>query len=65
VRMFPSSPDSPPAVLVFTEEEQKTTLTMTMACNTKIDRDALLQMRVDVGTAQTLENLAAYLPRIA
>jgi hypothetical protein len=25
----------------------------------------LLQMRIDVGTAQTLENLAAYLPKIA
>ena len=31
----------------------------------KADRDALLQMRIDVGTAQTLENLAAYLPKIA
>jgi uncharacterized protein YndB with AHSA1/START domain len=65
VRMFASSPDDPPAVLVFTEEERKTTLTMTISCKTKMDRDALLQMRVDVGTAQTLENLAAYLPRIA
>jgi hypothetical protein len=36
-----------------------------MACETKEDRDALLQMRVDSGTAQTLENLAAYLPGIA
>ena len=29
------------------------------------DRDALLQMRIDAGTAQTLENLAAYLSTIA
>jgi uncharacterized protein YndB with AHSA1/START domain len=63
--MSPSGPDQPAAVLVFTEEGQKTKLTMTMECKTKMDRDAMLQMRVDAGTAQTLENLAAYLPRIA
>ena len=51
--------------LVFTEEGQKTRLTMTIECATKKDRDALLQMRVDAGTAQTLENLAAYLRTIA
>ena len=28
------------------------------------DRDALIEMRVDAGTAQTLANLAAYLPQI-
>ena len=43
----------------------KTVLTMTIACASKADRDALLQMRIDAGTAQTLENLAAYLPKIA
>ena len=48
--------------LVFTEEGKKTKLTITIECATKKDRDALLQMRVDAGTAQTLENLAAYLP---
>lgn len=52
------------ATLVFTEEGEKTTLTITMECASKEDRDALLQMRVDAGTAQTLENLAAYLPAI-
>jgi uncharacterized protein YndB with AHSA1/START domain len=64
VRMFPSSPE-PVGTLVFTEDGKKTTLTMTIECATKMDRDALLQMRIDAGTAQTLENLAAYLPRIA
>jgi hypothetical protein len=38
---------------------------MTIECITKQDGDSLLQMRIDVGTAQTLENLAAYLPKIA
>jgi uncharacterized protein YndB with AHSA1/START domain len=52
-------------ILVFEERDGKTVLTMTIACASKADRDALLQMRIDVGTAQTLENLAAYLPKIA
>ena len=53
------------ATLVFTQDGKKTKLTMTIECATTSDRDALLQMRVDAGTAQTLENLAAYLPTIA
>lgn len=53
------------ATLVFTEDGKKTKLMMTIECATREDRDALLQMRVDAGTAQTLENLAAYLPTIA
>ena len=53
------------ATLVFIEDGKKTKLTMTIECATSKDRDALLQMRVDAGTAQTLENLAAYLPTIA
>lgn len=52
------------ATLVFTEEGKKTRLTITMECASRKDRDAMLQMRVDAGTAQTLENLAAYLPTI-
>ena len=64
VRMFPSSLEQV-GTLVFTEEGKKTKLTMTIECATNKDRDALLQMRVDAGTAQTLENLAAYLPKIA
>jgi uncharacterized protein YndB with AHSA1/START domain len=64
VRLFPSSPE-PVGTLVFTEDGKKTKLTMTIECMTKKDRDSLLQMRIDAGTAQTLENLAAYLPKIA
>ena len=51
--------------LVFAEEGKRTRLTITMDFASKQDRDAMLQMRVDAGTAQTLENLATYLPRIA
>lgn len=50
--------------LVFTEEGNRTRLTITMECASEQDRDAMLQMRVDAGTAQTLENLATYLPTI-
>jgi uncharacterized protein YndB with AHSA1/START domain len=64
VRMFPSSPEQV-GTLVFSEDGKKTKLTMTMECATEKDRDALLQMRVDAGTAQTLENLAAYLSTLA
>jgi uncharacterized protein YndB with AHSA1/START domain len=62
-----TAPDSPDrgAKLVFTEEGRKTKLTITMECATRQERDAMLQMRVDAGTAQTLENLAVYLPTIA
>jgi uncharacterized protein YndB with AHSA1/START domain len=63
VRLFPTSPE-PVGTLVFTEDGRKTRLTMTIECMTKKNRDALLQMRIDDGTAQTLENLAAYLPKI-
>ena len=34
---------------------------MTIECHSKADRDALLKMRVDVGTTRTLDNLAEYL----
>jgi uncharacterized protein YndB with AHSA1/START domain len=50
--------------LVFTEHKGKTTLTMTMACASKEHRDALLKMRIDVGTSRTLDNLEAYLNTI-
>ena len=53
------------STLVFTEQGKRTKLTMTIECATKQDREFLLQMRVDAGTAQTLDNLAAYLPTIA
>jgi uncharacterized protein YndB with AHSA1/START domain len=63
-RMFPASPESV-GTLVFTEDSGKTKLTMTIECNSIEDRDALLKMRVDAGTARTLENLAEYLQKIA
>ena len=51
--------------LVFSEEGNRTKLTINMDCASKQDRDMMLQMRVDSGTAQTLENLARYLPSMA
>ena len=51
--------------LIFTEDGSKTRLTITIECATREERAILLQMRVDAGTAQTLENLAAYLPAMA
>lgn len=63
VRILPSRPE-PLATLLFSEDGSKTMLTMTIVCNSIEDRDALLQMRIDVGTARTLENLAEYLGRV-
>lgn len=60
----PSGPEQVSTV-VFTEEGTKTKLTITIECGSKEERDAMLRMRVDAGTAQTLANLAAYLPTIA
>jgi uncharacterized protein YndB with AHSA1/START domain len=58
-----SSPSGPETVgtLVFSERDGRTTLTMTIACQSKAERDVLLQMRVDVGTTRTLDNLDEYL----
>jgi uncharacterized protein YndB with AHSA1/START domain len=63
-RTFQSSPESV-ATLIFSEDGGKTKLTMTIECQSIEDRDALLQMRVDAGTARTLENLADYLHQMA
>lgn len=63
--VFTGSSSEQVGTLVFAEDGKKTKLTITIECATKQDRDALLQMRVDAGTAQTLENLAAYLTTIA
>jgi uncharacterized protein YndB with AHSA1/START domain len=63
VRMFPSSPE-PAGTITLVENGRKTDLTLTIECHSKRDRDALLEMRIDAGTAKTLENLAAYLPSI-
>ena len=62
--VFGSPSSSGVSTLVFTEQGEKTKLTMTIECATKQERAALLQMRVDAGTARTLDNLAAYLPTI-
>jgi uncharacterized protein YndB with AHSA1/START domain len=59
----PSNPEQS-STLIFAEEGKKTRLTITIECATRQDRDVLLQMRVDAGTVQTLNNLAAYLPTI-
>ena len=64
LRSLPLSSDSI-ATLIFSEDDGKTELTMTIECKSVEDRDALLEMRMDVGTARTLENLAEYLDKIA
>ena len=57
----PSPGSESVGTLVFDERHGKTTLRMTIECASKADRDALLRMRIDVGTSRTLDNLAAYL----
>ena len=47
--------------LGFIRDGYKTNFTMTIECQSIEDRNALLQMRVDVGIGHTLENLAAFL----
>ena len=37
---------------------------MTFECQSKAERDTLLQMRVDEGTSRTLDNLDEYLRAI-
>lgn len=63
VRMFPSGPE-PVGTILLLENQRRTKLTMKIECHSKKDRDTLLQMRVEAGTAKTLENLAAYLPSL-
>jgi uncharacterized protein YndB with AHSA1/START domain len=62
-RTFPSSPEFI-ATLSFIEDSGGTKFIMTIECQSIEDRNALLAMRVDVGTARTLENLAAFLRKI-
>jgi uncharacterized protein YndB with AHSA1/START domain len=59
-----NSPSGSGATLIFHEREGKTTLTMTILCASRDDRDALLKMGVDVGTTRTLDNLDEYLKSI-
>ena len=51
--------------LIFEERDGRTILRLTIACASKADRDALLEMRVDAGTLQTLENLSEYVTRLS
>jgi uncharacterized protein YndB with AHSA1/START domain len=60
----PVSNDESVTTLVFSEHDGKTTLTMSIKCASREERDALLRMRVDVGTTQTLDNLDEYLRAI-
>ncbi len=61
VKLLPSRPD-PLTTLLFSQDSRDTTkLTMKIECGSLEDRNALLQMRIDVGTSQTLNNLARYL----
>ena len=62
-RTFPPGPESI-ATLSFFAESDGTKFIMTIECQSIEDRNALLAMRVDVGTARTLENLAAFLHKI-
>ena len=62
-RISPAGPESI-GTLLFGERDGKTTLTMTIECQSMADRDALLEMRVDVGTTRTLDNLDEYLASI-
>jgi uncharacterized protein YndB with AHSA1/START domain len=59
-RTFPSGPESV-ATLRFIDDGGGTKFMMTIECQSIEERDALLAMRVDAGTARTLENLAAFL----
>jgi len=63
-RNRPAGPESL-ATLTFIEDAGQTTLTMTIECHSVADRDAMLEMRVDAGTARTLDNLAEYLRTIS
>jgi uncharacterized protein YndB with AHSA1/START domain len=50
--------------LLFEEHDGRTRLRLTIACASRADRDALLEMRVADGTVQTLKNLSAYAARL-
>ena len=49
--------------LEFEERAGRTTLILTMTAPTKGARDAMLEMRIDAGTARTLANLGEYLAK--
>ena len=62
-----TAPDSPDetATLVLTEEGKKTRLTLTIECAASKNRDAMLRVRAEAGTTQTLANLSSYLLALA
>jgi uncharacterized protein YndB with AHSA1/START domain len=51
--------------LLFEERDGRTVLRLMISCVSQADRDALLEMRVDAGTQQTLENLSDYVARLS
>lgn len=62
-RISPSGVESV-GTLLFSEHDGMTTLTMTIECQSRADRAALLEMRIDVGTTRTLDKLDEYLGTI-
>jgi uncharacterized protein YndB with AHSA1/START domain len=61
-RNSPTSPEQL-ATLTFSESNGMTTLTMTIECPSVAHRDEMLSMRIEAGTARTMQNLAAHLSR--
>jgi uncharacterized protein YndB with AHSA1/START domain len=61
-RVSPNAPQQR-ATLTFKEHDGGTTLTMIIECESVAQRDGMLAMRVEAGTARTLANLAAHLDR--
>jgi uncharacterized protein YndB with AHSA1/START domain len=51
------------STLTFIESDGRTNLTITIECQSVEQRDAMLAMRIEVGTGRTLQNLAAHLDR--
>lgn len=60
---MPSGVESTGTV-VFSAHGDTTTITLTIECASRADRDAMLAMRVDAGTMRTLDNLALYVGAI-
>ena len=62
--LIPSSPDLVTTLIFSVDGLDRTKLVMTILCASVEDRNAVLEMRIDVGTARTLDNLAAYIREI-
>jgi uncharacterized protein YndB with AHSA1/START domain len=60
VRLWPDRPEII-GTQAFAEVSGRTQFDMTIECASRDDLDALREMRVDVGTSQTLQNLSQYL----